>query len=73
MLFLIILAALLVWFAISNWIAVLTNNILTNKGYSPNYWLGFFFGAFAWLYCIAIPDLKIQKAIMELVEKNKEE
>ena len=71
MYFLIIIATLIVWFAIANWFALLTNNVLSNKGYNENYWLGFFFGALAWLYCIALPDLKVQKAIMELSEKIK--
>ena len=71
--FLLTIAVLIVYFVICKWIALLTNNILINKGYNSNYWLGFFFGIFAWIYCIALPDLKIQKAIQEMTEKNKEE
>ena len=53
--------------------ATLTIELQTRKGYKAKYWIGFVFGALAWLYYLAMPDLKIQKAIIELAEKNKEE
>jgi hypothetical protein len=46
---------------------------LINKGYNPKYWIGFFFGPLAWIYCIALPDLKIQNTLKEIAEKNKDE
>ena len=73
MIVLILLAVLIVWIVICNWLAILTNNILINKVYDEHYWLGFFFGALAWLYCIALPDLKVQNTLKEIAEKNKEE
>ena len=63
----------IVWIFISYWIAKMTNKILINKGYNPNFWIGFIFGPLSWIYCIAIPDLKVQNSLKEIAEKNKDE
>lgn len=51
--------------------ALLTIDLQTKKGYKAKYWIGFVFGVTAWFYYLAMPDLKIQKAIMEISEKMK--
>ena len=53
--------------------ATLTIDLQVKKGYKAKYWIGFIFGPLAWLYYLAMPDLKIQRAITTLAEQNKEE
>ena len=49
--------------------ATLTIDLQVRKGYKAKYWIGFVFGPLAWLYYLAMPDLKIQKAIQQISEK----
>ena len=42
---------------------------LIKRGYNPNFLIGFIFGPLSWIYCIALPDLKVQKAIQQISEK----
>ncbi len=53
--------------------AKLTMDLLVKKGYQAKYWIGFLFGPLSWLYCLALPDLEMQKTLKEIAEKNKEE
>ena len=52
--------------------AELTVYVMEKKGHQAKYWMGFFFGPLSWIYCIALPDLKIQKALEKIAEKNKD-
>ncbi|MBQ8615862.1 MAG: hypothetical protein IJ415_04775 [Clostridia bacterium] len=51
----------------------LTMDLLIKKGYQAKYWIGFVFGPLSWLYCLALPDLKTQKALKDISESMKEE
>ena len=66
---LIYIVAIVVAIVFMHLMAILTMDIQGNKGYKPKYWIGFIFGPLAWLYYIAMPDLKMQKAIKEIGDK----
>lgn len=64
---------ILVAFAFQFWIAALTMEIQTSKGYKKKFWVGFIFGPLAWLYYAAMPDLKMRELLEEKAKTNKKE
>lgn len=66
---LIYIAVLALAVVLMHLMAILTIELQTKKGYKAVYWIGFVFGPLAWIYYIAMPDLKIQKAIQQISEK----
>ena len=51
--------------------ATLTIKIQRSKGYKTIFWVGFFFGPFAWLYYAAMPDLEMKKLLEEKTNAEK--
>ena len=71
--------AVLVYLAVNFLFATLMNNIAIKKGYenSHAFALVFFFGVLGMLYVIALPDMKVQSQLEDiltlLLEKNGEQ